>query len=100
MTSSRDENVIKHFFHIAQSIVQTFIFKTWGLKLVYLLWLRSLLACKIGSFGNPCMYLYIYLSMYVCMYISHKTKGCDIWPPLKSQFGKRFLTGNIVLYSF
>ena len=32
--------------------------------------------------------------------ISHKTKGCDIWPPLKSQFGKRFLTGSIVLYSF
>ena len=22
------------------------------------------------------------------MYISHKTKGCDIWPPLKSQFRK------------
>ena len=34
------------------------------------------------------------------IYISHKTKGCDIWPPLKSQFGKRFLTGSIVLYSF
>ena len=32
--------------------------------------------------------------------ISHKTKGCDIWPPLKSQFVKRFLTGSIVLYSF
>ena len=36
--------------------------------------------------------------LYIC--ISHKTKGCDIWPPLKSQFGKRFLTGSIVLYSF
>ena len=35
--------------------------------------------------------------MYV--YISHKTKGCDIWPPLKSQFGKQFLAGSIVLYS-
>ena len=34
------------------------------------------------------------------IYISHKTKGCDIWPPLKSQFGKRFWTGSIVLYSF
>ena len=32
--------------------------------------------------------------------ISHKTKGCDIWPPLKSQFEKRFLTGSIMLYSF
>ena len=49
---------------------------------------------KWYTLGNPC----IYLSMYVC--ISHKTKGCDIWPPLKSQFGKRFLTGSIVLYSF
>ena len=37
-------------------------------------------------------------SLYIC--ISHKTKGCDIWPPLKSEFGKRFLTGSIVLYSF
>ena len=36
--------------------------------------------------------------LYIC--ISHETKGCDIWPPLKSQFGKRFLTGSIVLYSF
>ena len=34
------------------------------------------------------------------IYISHKTKGCDIWPPLKSQFVKRFLTGSIMLYSF
>ena len=38
--------------------------------------------------------------LYICIMISHKTKGCDIWPPLKSQFGKRFLTGSIVLYSF
>ena len=36
--------------------------------------------------------------LYIC--ISHKTKGCDIWPPLKLQFGKRFLTRSIVLYSF
>ena len=42
--------------------------------------------------------VYIYLSIYLC--ISHKTKGCDIWPPLKSQFAKRFLTGSIVFYSF
>ena len=44
---------------------------------------------------------YIYyspVSIYVSIYISHKTKGCDIWPPLKSQLGKRFLTGSIVLY--
>ena len=33
------------------------------------------------------------------LYISHKTKDCYIWPPLKSQFGKRFLTGSIVLHS-
>ena len=32
---------------------------------MYLLWYRSLLACKIGSFGNPCIYLCIYVSMYV-----------------------------------
>ena len=37
--------------------------------------------------------------MIICL-ISHKTKGCDIWPPLKSQLGKRFLTWSIVLYSF
>ena len=33
------------------------------------LWFRSLLACKIGRFGNPCMYVCIYLYMYVCMYV-------------------------------
>ena len=77
------------FFYIVLSIVQTFTFKTWGLKLLYLLWLISLLACKIGHFGNPCIYIYIY----VC--ISHKTKGCDIWPPLKSQFAKRFWLGAL-----
>ena len=40
------------------------------------------------------------VSVICLVYISHKTKGCDIWPPLKSQSGKRFLTGIIVLYSF
>ena len=44
--------------------------------------------------------IWVILLSYVYIYISHKTKGCDIWPPLKSQFGKRFLTGSIVLYSF
>ena len=42
--------------------------------------------------------MYIYLYIYID--ISHKTKSCDIWLPLKSQLGMRFLTWSIVLYSF
>ena len=57
MTSSRDENVINFF--------KTFIFKRWGLKLLYLLWFRSLLACKFGSSGKT--YIYV-ICMYRCLH--------------------------------
>ena len=41
---------------------------------------QCLLSCGLNS------------SSYI--YISHKTKGCDIWPPLKSQLRRLFLTGE------
>ena len=64
---------------------------TYFICVILLRWLRK---PKQFQLFLEIIYIYIYI------YISHKTKGCDIWPPLKSQFGKRFLTGSIVLYSF
>ena len=57
MTSSSGDDVITKLFEIVANHVQTIIFKTWGLKLLYLLWFRRENDYKSRCFGNDCIYL-------------------------------------------
>ena len=50
MTSPSGDHVIKKISHIAYYTFQTIIFKTWGLKLLYLLWFKSYKNHKIVHF--------------------------------------------------
>ena len=65
MTSSSGNDVITKLFEIVANHVQTIIFKTWGLKLLYLLWFRRESDYKSCRFGNDCIYLSVYLSVFL-----------------------------------